>query len=130
MRALALGLAGLSVALSLLAACSKQEAPKTEAAVEAALREYLESRPGLSLESMTMEVQKVEFKNDIAEADVLFRAKSGEGEMPFHYTLRREGERWLVTGRGGSSSGQLPEGHPPVSQSEGPPETPPRTGQP
>lgn len=108
-----------------LPACQREAARNPEAEVEAAIRDYLETRPGLSLDNMEMELTKVEFQGDTAEADVLFRSKAGEGEMPFHYTLRREGDGWVVERRG---RGQMPPGHPPVTEPQEAPETLPRTG--
>lgn len=117
-------------ALLLLAACQKEGVAEleSEAAVEAAIRTHLSTRPGLAMDKMEMEVRQVEFKGDTAEADVVLHVKDGEGEMPFHYTLRRQGDQWVVERGGGNGTGEPPPGHPPVAPLTGPPEKLPRTG--
>lgn len=117
----------------LAAACGRGGAAKLESneAVEAAIRTYLSQRHDLAMEKMVIEVQHVEFKGETAEADVVFRVQGGEGAMPFHYTLRREGDHWVVergAGRG-MGAGPMPPGHPPVISPQ-PPEKLPRSGQP
>jgi hypothetical protein len=119
----------LPAAIVLLAGCQKG-APETKAAVEAALRAYLAQRPGLAMDKMEMEVKDVSFKGETAEADVVFRVKDGPGEMAMRYTLRRQGDQWVVErgGQAGSSGAEMPPGHPPVQPA--PPEKLPRSSQP
>ena len=119
----------LLAAAALSAACARQSI-ETKPAVEAALRAYLAQRPGLALDKMDMEVKDVQFKGETAEADVIFRVKDGPGEMGMHYTLRRQGNQWVVEGSGQSSASgaELPPGHPPVKPAT--PEKLPRSSQP
>lgn len=126
--------ASLLLGLTLLAAaCGRGGASKLESnqAVEAAIRAYLSQRSDLAMDKMVLEIEHVEFKGEKAEADVVFRVKDGQGAMPFHYTLRREGDHWVVeraAGRG-MGAGPMPPGHPPLT-SPPPPEKLPRSGQP
>lgn len=127
--------ASLLLGLTLLAAaaCGRGGASKLESneAVEAAIRAYLSQRSDLAMDKMVLEIEHVEFKGEKAEADVVFRAKDGQGAMPFHYTLRRERDHWVVergAGRG-MGTGTMPPGHPPVT-SPPRPEKIPRSGQP
>ena len=119
----------LLAAAALAAACARQSI-ETKPAVEAALRAYLAQRPGLAMDKMDMEVKDVKFKGETAEADVVFRVKDGEGEMAMRYTLRRQGDHWVVErgGQTGASGAEMPPGHPPVQPA--PPEKQPRSSQP
>ena len=119
----------LLAAAALAAACARPSID-TKPAVEAALRAYLAQRPGLAMDKMDMEVKDVKFKGETAEADVVFRVKGGEGEMAMRYTLRRQGNQWVVerSGQTGASGAELPSGHPPVENA--PPEKQPRSSQP
>ncbi|MBI4465844.1 MAG: hypothetical protein HY656_00250 [Acidobacteria bacterium] len=123
----------LSAALFFLGACAPKEATEqeTKAAVEAGIRAHLSQRSGLALDKMEMEVKQVTVQGEKAEADVVFRSKGGEGEMAMHYTLRRQGDRWVVerSGGAGAGGGVLPPGHPPVTTPSAPPEKLPRSGQ-
>jgi hypothetical protein len=86
-----------------------------EAAIEAAVRNYLAGRSDLALDNMQIEFKQISVQGDTAEADVVFRAKSGEGEMPVKYRLKREEGTWVVERkRREASSGPMPPGHPPV----------------
>ncbi len=117
------------LAAASLAGCQKG-APETKPAVEAALRAYLAQRPGLAMDKMDMEVKDVKFKGETAEADLVFRVKDGEGEMAMRYTLRRQGDQWVVErgGQTGASGAEMPPGHPPVQPAPTPPEKLPRSG--
>ena len=121
----------LLAAAALAAACARQSI-ETKPAVEAALRAYLTQRPGLAMDKMDMEVKDVKFKGETAEADVVFRVKDGEGEMAMRYTLRRQGDTWVVerSAQSGASGAEMPPGHPPVDSSPTPPEKLPRSSQP
>ena len=127
-----LGLILLVVAAAALAAACARQSIDTKPAVEAALRAYLAQRPGLALDKMDMEVKDVQFKGETAEADVVFRVKGGEGEMAMRYTLRRQGNQWVVerSGQTGASGAEMPPGHPPVDSSPTPSEKLPRSSQP
>lgn len=124
------------MALVLLATvgCQDEPSPALESkdSVEAAIRDYLSQRQDLALDNMTVEVTEVEFQGETAEAEVIFRTKSGQGQMLFHYTLRRVGNHWVV--EGGSrprppAARELPPGHPPVDSPPAQPENLPRPGQ-
>lgn len=93
-----------------------------EAAIEAAVKAYLAGRSDLALDNMEIEFKKISVQGDTAEAEVVFRTKSGEGEMPISYKLAREEGNWVVQRkRPEASEGPMPPGHPPV-----PPQAPER----
>ena len=75
-----------------------------KSAAEAAIRTYLESRPGLDMDKMDLTVKEVRVEGDTAVAQVVFKTKEGEGAMPFTYNLRREGD--------GENNAHLPPNHP------------------
>ena len=119
--------------LAAFAACSRRA--DNEGAVRRALEQYFASRPNLNMQSMDMEVRTIKLREETAEAEVLFRAKSdAKATMSMHYTLQRRGGRWEVqpqvpgSGHGGTipglgGAGDLPGGHPPTGSSQ-PPELP------
>lgn len=137
MRPRRLLLLPLAAALLVGTACGRQAATQqdSKAAVESAIRAYLGQRRDLALDKMDIEITRVDFQGDTAEADVVFRVKDGEGEMPMHYTLRRQGDAWVVEparpagAHPGTGGAEMPPGHPPVDSSPKPPEKLPRTGQ-
>ncbi len=96
------------------AACKKSSVDQ-QAEIRTAIESYLRTRPGLALDQMTTEITNVQVRGDTAEADVTFKTKGGEAMMGFHYSLRREGGKWTVTGGRGGGMG-MPGGHPPVGQ--------------
>ena len=114
--------------LVLFAACNRRA--QNEAAVRRALDQYLASRPTVNMQSMEMEVRSIQLREDTAEAEVTFRAKSDpKATMSTHYTLKRSGGRWevqpQVPGSGHSvmprvpgGAGDLPSGHPPAGSSQ------------
>jgi len=122
----------LVLALAALAAvgCAREtptpaQAPPEgqEAAIEAAVKAYLAGRSGLALDNMQIEFGKISVQGDTADADVVFRTKSGAGEMPVKYRLKREEGAWVVQRkRPEASRGPMPPGHPPVGSQapEGP----------
>lgn len=94
-------------------------------AVKAAIDAHLAKRRGqLALDQMNVEVKDVKFQDDRAEADVLFSSKTGTASMTMHYSLRREGDHWVVE-RSGSTSMGLPPGHPPAAEPASPAGPPP-----
>jgi major membrane immunogen (membrane-anchored lipoprotein) len=117
----------------LLAACGKSQqteqkpAPGAdEAAVRAALEEYLSERSGLNITAMEWEIKKLDIHGDHAEAEVEFRAKEGGGGMAMNYEFERREGAWTIKKREGATSphgttpaapegGALPPGHPPVT---------------
>jgi hypothetical protein len=86
-----------------------------EAAIEAAVKAYLAGRSDLALDNMEIEFRKISVQGDTAEAEVVFRTKNGQGEMPISYKLAREAGNWVVQRkRPEASTGPMPPGHPPV----------------
>ncbi len=92
--------------------CAPKSAQQNPADIERAVKEYLAKKPGLSAESMQIEVRNVQFHGETADADVLFRSKANpEASMTMSYTLKRTGPgTWMVEGAKGSKAGQ--QGHP------------------
>ncbi|MCL5744189.1 MAG: hypothetical protein M1541_09730 [Acidobacteria bacterium] len=112
---------------------------ETKEAVRLGVVDYLSSRTGLSVASMQIDVLSVDFRGKEADAVVSFRPKGGGEGMQMNYTLERQGNRWVVKGRAGSSSGNphggaavpdksgsagMPAGHPPTSDKAGNAELP------
>jgi hypothetical protein len=121
------------VVAALLAACSR-DIQNTDA-VRQGVVDYLRARQaetGLNVDTMRVEVTSVSFQRDEARATVVFRPKTGPGEMQMSYSLDRKGDKWVVRGHGDSGANPhggsaappqlpliqpppaLPEGHPPV----------------
>ena len=141
---------GAVLILALLAFGCGRKVQSKEAVKEGVL-DYLSGRAGLNIDSMDVEVTSVTFRGEEADATVTFQAKGstapGSG-MQMQYTLKREGNRWVVqgkTGAGGASphgagmqmnphgsampsnphgmmppsgGGKLPAGHPPMKAPE------------
>lgn len=123
-----------------LAGCNRGGIENKEA-VRQGVIDYLAGRD-LNVASMSVEVSSVTFKGTEADATVLFtpRGASGGGQsMTMRYTLERQGNRWVVKGKGDPGKeghgmgteganphggmpnmppGEMPPGHPPVSGSE------------
>ncbi len=126
----------LLIALSLAgtAACGRRS--ENEGAVRRALDRYLASRPNLNMHGMYMEVTGIRIREDRADADVVFHAKSdAKAVLSMHYALRRRGGEWEVEPQLGAHGGMmppaqsggpgdLPSGHPPVGSSPPAPELP------
>jgi hypothetical protein len=118
----------LTLATVLLAACSR-DIQNTEA-VRKSIVEYLNTRSaemGLDMNLMDLEVTSVSFEQTKARAIVMFRPKGmTRGGMSMSYSLDRQGDKWIVTGRqmtGGSPHGTppesgLPPGHPPAGSKQ------------
>lgn len=88
----------LCLTLAAAAGCSRQAPVNERAEVEKAIQEYVNSRPSLSPETMSMEVQQVSFQGDRAEATVQFRSKHDlRSGVAMLYVLKRTGSRsWMV----------------------------------
>jgi hypothetical protein len=120
-----------------LAGCGTSRGIQNEAAVRQGVIDYLSKRTDLSLSVMQVDVTSVSFRQNEADATVSFRPKgAGAGAMSMRYTLERQGNRWVVKGRGrsnqagaaphgmgqpeagkpamGEGGSGLPPGHPPV----------------
>jgi hypothetical protein len=133
--------------LCALAACSKNI--QTKEALQAAIIDYLnerQSKTGLDVSKMDVNVTGMTFAADTARATVQFTLKTGEGGMQMGYLLDRKGNKWVVRGidsssapavlepqqgapngtpplpplpgENGAPSGQLPAGHPPVGSKQ------------
>lgn len=105
-----------------LAGCQQQAVPETSQATDAdevkkeahtAISDYLATRQDLNLANMDLEVTDVTVEGETAVAQVRFRSKQGNAEMPMSYRLRREEGHWVV--QRPSGGGQMPAGHPPTS---------------
>ena len=125
---------GLILALLTLAAgCKKDQASRDQQAIRAAMQKYLAERGTLNLDAMEMDVKQATVTGDTAEAQVEFRAKQGGAGMQMSYKLQRQGDHWVVTGSQATGmgmahpplgqatpstppSGQLPAGHPPITE--------------
>jgi len=95
MRGVLLGLAGI---ILLSSACSKGGGLQSKEAVRAAIEAYLRQRPNVVLGNMTLEVDEVTFRGEIAEAQAKFRSKqSPDLIVGVRYELRRTGSQWQVT---------------------------------
>jgi hypothetical protein len=113
-----------------LASCGRGPKAETETAVRQAVERYLASRPNLNMAGMQLDVSRIQFRGQTAEAEVTFRAKNdSKAVMSIQYKLKRKGNGWEVepgeTGHGGVSpsaapSTDLPAGHPPVGSSPAP----------
>jgi len=120
----------------LLAGCGRGIDNKE--AVRQAVVEYLSSRTNLNVNSMSVNVTSVIFRNGQADAVVSFAPKgateAGQG-MEMRYTLEKKSNRWVVKAKsdGGSNphgigsanphstprpdaggGSELPPGHPPI----------------
>jgi len=86
------------------AACSR--GINSKSAVEKAIESHLERNSNLALNAFTTEVSDVKFEGGNAEAVVKFESKQAPHmSVQVRYTLRREGDHWVVqssSGMGGS----------------------------
>jgi hypothetical protein len=97
-------------------------------AVRQAVIDYLAERSNLNVSSMNIEVTSVVFRGNEADATVSFQPKGGGAQgMEMRYALEKEGNRWVVKGRGAGHAGQGMEGGMPGAM---PPGHPPMTGEP
>ena len=125
-------LACLALALAAGTACNRRA--QNEVAVRQAVERYLASRPNLNMGGMDLAVTSVKVRDEKAEAEVTFRAKSdSKATMSMHYNLKRRGGKWEVEPQSGGhganmppmqGSSELPSGHPPAGSSA-PTELPP-----
>jgi hypothetical protein len=112
--------------LGLTAGCGKNI--KTREQVRADLIDHLSTKTGLEMKSLDIDVTKVTFEHDQAQATVSFHQKSDpsiNGGMVMVYTLAPKDGHWVVVRRGDSQGHQfggepvpadqnLPPGHPRV----------------
>ena len=93
-----------------LAGCGSRGA-QSENAVRQGVLDYLAQRSDLNMKAMQVDVTSVSFRQDEADATVSFRPKGATGGgMQMRYTLDRQGDRWVVRGKGHSGAGQSPHG--------------------
>jgi hypothetical protein len=100
----------LAISLVLLG-CTGSRSIQNEAAVRQGVIDYLSKRSDLNLSSMQVDVTSVSFRQNEADATVSFHPRGAAGvSMPMRYTLERQGNRWVVKGRGRGLSGAAPHG--------------------
>lgn len=100
---------------------------KTRDQVRSDLMNHLSTKTGLDMKSLDVDVTKVTFENNQAQATVSFHQKSDSsvnGGMVMVYTLAPKDGHWVVVRRGDSqgrelgeqqpSDPNLPPGHPSV----------------
>lgn len=94
----------------LLATTACNRGTQNKDAVRQGLMEYLSNRPNLSMGGMTVDVTRVTFNGNQAEAVVSFTPKGGPAGngMSMRYTLEQKNGKWVVAGR--ADSGQNPHG--------------------
>ncbi len=87
----------LIAALACVVACKKDI--NNEAAVRAAIQKRVE-KTGFTLDKMGVNVTRVTFHDDEAQATVSFVPKGGppDSGVTFKYNLRRDKDEWVVTG--------------------------------
>ena len=79
-----------------LSGCRKNT--QTDDAVKQGIMNYLSQNKNLSLSAMEIEVRQVTFRDNEADAVVLFKPKGGDASsgMSMRYTLERQGNEWVV----------------------------------
>lgn len=104
---------------------------KTREQVRSDLMDHLSTKTGLDMKALDVDVTKVTFENNQAQATVSFHQKgdsSVNGGMVMVYTLAPKDGHWVVVRRGDSQGRQLggqqpidpnlPPGHPSVDGPE------------
>lgn len=118
----------MALALSPVA-CNK--ASQNKEAVESAVREYLKTRSGITVDNMDITVTSVSFRQNEADALVSFSAKGAKdaaNAMNMKYALEDKDGKWVVKGRSGGPSDHGNSAVPPADPSRLPPGHPPTTG--
>ena len=117
-------LASATLALGLLLTGCNKGAPQNNEAVKAAVADHVTNKAGLNLSAMDVNVVAVSYKDNEANATVRFVPKTApEQAQDWNYTLESVEGKWQVKGKatlvggnmGGTGSGSMPQGHPPVS---------------
>jgi hypothetical protein len=105
----------LVMAALLLAACNR--ASQNTEAVKQGVLNHLSKTAGLNVNSMTVEISSVTFRDNEADAQVSIRPKNSNdpaNSMSMKYTLERKGSEWVVKGRAGGGGnphgGSMPSG--------------------
>ena len=131
------------VAAALVAISCSKDIQNSEA-VKQGVMDYLranQSKTGLNIEAMQVEVRQVSFQKEEARAGVMITPKGiPGGGMQMNYVLSRNGNKWVVKGRqenganphgGADTQQQMPPNHPsvpsgaPQEQPGGPQQLPP-----
>ncbi|HYO84562.1 MAG TPA: hypothetical protein VES20_24380 [Bryobacteraceae bacterium] len=120
-----------------VAGCGCNRAPDNKDAVRQGVLDHLQKNAALDLNQLNVDVADVQFEGNRAVAKVAFKPKTAPDQgMSMSYTLERQGEKWVVQGRGAGhggtgmgggapqaapadpagKGGELPAGHPPVNQ--------------
>jgi hypothetical protein len=108
-----------------LTGCGSSGKVQNEAAVRQGVIDYLSKRSDLALSQLDVNVSAVSFRENEADATVTIAPKGGATQgMQIKYTLERQGNRWVVKGRGRGQEahgggmpggmGQMPPNHPPT----------------
>ncbi len=114
----------------LLAGCSKGGGLKANDAIKAAIEAHLKDNPALSMQNFNTEIEKVQYKDDTADALAKFVSKADpNAAVEVRYQLKLDGSTWKVVsskseggqgmgGHGGVMGGTLPPGHPAIPQGQ------------
>jgi hypothetical protein len=108
-----------AILLTMTTSASCNRGINSRSAVEKAIEAHLERNSSLALNAFTTEISDVKFEGDNAEAVVKFESKqTPHMSVQLRYTLRKEGDHWVVqssSGMGGNPHG----GGMPQSQDQG-----------
>jgi len=108
-----------AIVLVMTTAASCNRGINSRSAVERAIEAHLERNSSLALNAFTTEISDVTFEGDNAEAVVKFESKQAPHmAVQVRYTLRKEGDHWVVQSSSGMG-GNPPGGGMPQSQSRG-----------
>jgi hypothetical protein len=105
-----------AVVLAMTTAASCNRGINSRSAVERAIEAHLERNSSLALNAFTTKISDVKFEGDNAEAVVKFESKQAPHmSVQLRYTLRKEGNHWVVqssSGMGGNPhGGGMPQSH-------------------
>ena len=108
-----------AIVLAMMTSASCNRGINSKSAVEKAIEAHLERNSSLALNAFTSEISDVKFDGENAEAVVKFESKQAPHmSVQVRYTLRKEGDHWVVqssSGMGGNPHG----GGTPHSQDQG-----------
>src|SRR6516225_12418454 len=104
--------------MATVASCSR--GINSKSAVERAIEAHLERNSSLALNAFTTEISDVRFEGDNAEAVVKFESKQAPHmSVQVRYTLRKEGDHWVVQSSSGMGGGNPHGGGMPMSGDQG-----------
>jgi hypothetical protein len=103
-----------AIILAVTTAASCSRGINSRSAVERAIEAHLERNSSLALNAFTTEISDVKFEGENAEAVVQFKSKQAPHmSVQVRYTLRKEGDHWVVQSSsamgGGPHSGGMPQ---------------------